>query len=284
MQGSEPDGDHESEDPDYSEWLHGAPLIALAGEDRPGSGYRLGTREYGWHRHARGQLFCVDQGLLHVQTPRGAWVLPPRRAGWVPAGMHHQVRVSGALRGWTLLVTPDFGAGLPPQPCVIAISELLAALARRALRWERLGPLAPEQVRMAAVIHDEIRRTPHEALHLPMPADARLLRVARALLQDPGSTWTLEQWAAFGALSPRTLRRLMQAETGMGFGAWRQQAQLAHGLDLLARGLQVAQVSDALGYASPSNFIAMFRKALGDSPARYFAQGREALAGSGPKA
>ena len=94
-------------------------------------------------------------------------------------------------------------------------------------------------------------------------------------VQRSGSTRTLDQWAAFGAMSPRTLRRLIRAETGLSFARWRQQAQLAHGLEMLARGASVTEVSDALGYASPSNFIAMFRKALGDSPAHYFSNRRQ---------
>lgn len=58
----------------------------------------------------------------------------------------------------------------------------------------------------------------------------------------------------------------------MGFAQWRQQAGLVHALEALARGGPVAQVSDALGYATPSNFIAMFRRNFGQSPGRYFAR------------
>ncbi|KVD94930.1 AraC family transcriptional regulator [Burkholderia stagnalis] len=262
----------ETTSPDFSEWLDGPALIALRGNDDPASAYRLGTREYDWHTHARGQVLCVEAGLIHVHTPHGAWLLPPRRAGWVPPGVPHRVRVSGALSGWVLLAAPAFCAGLPARPCVIGVSEVLRALAYRAIDWDKQAALAPEHERMAAVIHDEIRRAPHEALHVPMPDDPRLARVARAVLDEPGSPRTLDAWAAFGAMSPRTLRRLMAAETGLSFAQWRQQARLAHGLDLLARGRPVAEVSDALGYASPSNFILMFRKALGDSPAHYFSR------------
>ncbi|MFA8394073.1 helix-turn-helix transcriptional regulator [Burkholderia ubonensis] len=258
--------------PDFSEWLDGPALIALRGNDDPASAYRLGTREYDWHMHARGQVLCVEAGLIHVHTPHGAWLLPPRRAGWVPPGAPHRVQVSGAPSGWALLASPAFCAGLPARPCVIGVSEVLRALAYRAIDWDKQAALAPEHERMAAVIHDEIRRAPREALHVPMPGDPRLARVARAILDEPGSPRTLDAWAAFGTMSPRTLRRLMMAETGLSFAQWRQQARLAHGLDLLARGRPVAEVSDALGYASPSNFIAMFRKALGDSPAHYFSR------------
>ena len=259
---------------DLSEWLAGPALIALRGGDEPGSEYRLGSREYDWHRHARGQVFCVESGFLDVRTPHGAWLLPPHRAGWMPPGVPHQVQVSGALAGWSLLVAPGPARRLPCEPCVIGVSDVLRALVRRAEDWDKQASLSREQARIAAVILDEIRRAPHEPLHLPMPSDARLRRVTQALMENPGDPRTLEAWAAWGAMSASTLRRRFAAETGLSFAQWRQQAQLARALAMLARGERVAQVADALGYASPSNFIAMFRRAFGEAPARFFAARR----------
>lgn len=256
---------------DFSEWPDGPRLIALSGNDDQGSEYRLGTREYGLHHHHRGQVFCVEAGLIHVQTAQGSWLLPPYRAGWIPPGVPHQVRVSGALAGWSVFISPETSACLPDQPCVIGITEVLRVLVRRAADWAKPDPLTPDQEHIVTVILDEIRRAPHESLHLPMPKNNRLARIARAILDDPGSNRTLEAWADWGAMSARTLRRQMLAETGLRFAQWRQQAQLACGLEMLARGESVTQVADALGYASPSNFIAMFRRSFGESPARYFA-------------
>ncbi len=255
---------------DLSEWLEGPPLIALRGNEDSDNEFQLGTREYDWHQHARGQVFCVEAGMIQVNTPHGSWLLPPHRAGWMPPNIPHQVRVSGALTGWSLLITPQGGRRLPKQPCVIGITEVLHALVRRAENWDNHAPLAPEQARIAAVIIDEIRRAPHESLHIPMPSDPRLARVAQAILEDPGNPRTLDDWAQWGAMSARTLRRLIVSETGLSFAQWRQQAQLGHALEMLAHGASVTEVSDRLGYASPSNFIAMFRRAFGDSPAHYF--------------
>jgi AraC-like DNA-binding protein len=150
------------------------------------------------------------------------------------------------------------------------ISEVLKALVCRTITWSKTDALTLEQKRILAVIIDEIRRTPHESLYLPLPKDPRLERITQAILDNPGSIRTIDQWAAIGFMSSRTLRRLMRSETGMGFGEWRQQAQLTHALEMLARGVSVTDVADALGYASPSNFIAMFRRVFGDSPAHYF--------------
>ncbi len=70
-------------------------------------------------------------------------------------------------------------------------------------------------------------------------------------------------------MSENSLARLVQQETGLTFGRWRQQLQLIIALRSLAAGATVQQVSGDLGYESVSAFITMFKKALGTSPAKY---------------
>ncbi|WP_334000026.1 helix-turn-helix transcriptional regulator [Burkholderia gladioli] len=261
---------------DAIERLDGPILIALPGGERHGPhAYRLGTREIDWHQHRRGQVFCIESGCVHVRTPHGSWLLPPHRAGWIPPGVPHKVSISGALSGWSVAIAPAASRTLPAEPCVIATTELMAALVRRAVSWYGHDTLSAEETRISRVLLDEIRRAPHEPLHLPMPADRRLLKIARRILAQPHEGRTLEDWAQWGGLSARTLSRLFQAETGTSFAQWRQQARLTLALERLAGGAPVANVADALGYATPSNFIAMFRRAFGDSPAHYFARRRE---------
>ena len=50
---------------------------------------------------------------------------------------------------------------------------------------------------------------------------------------------------------------------------------MSYALAKLAEGETVLQIAEALGYASPSNFIAMFRKAFGDSRRVIFPHWRE---------
>lgn len=267
-----PDIDDPSATPDISEWADGPDLVALWGDDQAGSEFRLGTREYDWHSHLRGQVFCVESGLVHMRTARGSWLSPPNRAGWIPPGMAHKVVISGANSGWSMLISPRASRCLPDHPCVLGINELMRALVRRAASWSALPALDAGRQRVVDLLLDEIARAPHEALHLPLPLDRRLLRITSAIVGQPGIERTLEQWAAWAGLSARTLSRLFQQETGSSFAQWRQQAGLVHAMELLAQGQAVGVVADALGYASPSNFIAMFRRNFGDSPARYFAQ------------
>ncbi|MEA1677350.1 helix-turn-helix transcriptional regulator [Nitrospirillum sp. BR 11163] len=255
----------------------GPPVLTFWGSHSREDRGRMGTRELDWHAHRRGQLFCVANGLVHVRTAHGSWMLPPLRAGWLPPGMMHKVTISGVLDGWGMMLTPEACAGLPDTPCVMGISDLLRSLVRRVTEWPPEAALTPEQERLLAVLLDEVRLAPREPLHLPMPTDPRLLRLALRLLEAPDDDRTLAALARDAGLSERTARRQFVAETGLSVTQWRQQARLTLALERLAKGEAVAEVADALGYATPSNFIAMFRRAFGESPARYFAR-REAAA------
>lgn len=257
---------------ELSERADGPPLIAVAGGDQPRSEFQLGTRETGWHSHLRGQVFCIDNGLIHVRTRHGSWLLPPHRAGWIPPGEPHTASISSVTSGWNIVITPEASRGLPDSPCVIGVSELMLALVQRAASWPMAERLQPAQRRITAVLLDEMRAAPHQPLHLPMPTDRRLLRIANALLEQPDDGRTMEAWAAWAGLSPRSLSRLFLAEVQTSFAQWRQQARLVHALERLAQGEAVASVADALGYATPSNFITMFKRSFGEPPARYFAK------------
>jgi AraC-like DNA-binding protein len=120
------------------------------------------------------------------------------------------------------------------------------------------------------VIHDEIRTLPREAFGLPLPQDRRLLRIARAIGDRPDDTRSLDDWAAWAGIAPRTLTRRFVAETGFHFSAWRQRARLMRALELLAAGMPVTAVALELGYGNLSAFIAMFRREFGTTPGRYF--------------
>ncbi|WP_330229646.1 helix-turn-helix transcriptional regulator [Nocardia sp. NBC_00508] len=103
------------------------------------------------------------------------------------------------------------------------------------------------------------------------PGDPRARQVADALAADPADPRTLAEFAAAVAVSPRTLARLFVSETGLGFGQWRTQIRLAASLPLLAAGLPVARIAGRVGYATPSAYVAAFRRVVGVSPGRYFA-------------
>lgn len=223
------------------------------------------------HRHSRAQLVFAASGVMNVSTGRGTWVVPPSRAVWVPAEIEHGIMMSGAVEMRTIYVRKVAARGLPRAPCVLNVSPLLRELIMRAMMLPPLYEPRSANGRVMAMILDEIKSLPVMPLELWMPRDPRLLRLCSTMLDDPGGTESFERLARKSGASVRTLARLFRRETGLTFTRWRQQARLMEALRRLAAGDPITIVALDLGYATPSAFTYMFRRALGVPPSRFYA-------------
>lgn len=255
---------------DLSEDELGTAVYALAGTTDADSEFRLGTREYDWHQHSRGQMFCVSNGLVRVQTATANWLCPPERAIWLPPGMPHQVSLYGAISGWNLLFNPEVSAQLSNTAGVFSVSPFLRALVERLLSADHLQQTAELQQSLMNLLLAEILQASQESMTLTMPLDKRLKKIADAICLSASRTRRASAWAEWAGLSERSLSRLWRAETGISFRDWRQQADLLKAMTSLAQGQSVQTLADELGYAHPSNFIAMFQRHYGQSPSRLF--------------
>ncbi len=224
------------------------------------------------HRHRRAQLVYASAGVMTVTTADGAIVLPDERGVWMPAGVEHRIEARTAVAMRTLYVDPRRAPGLPAQVRVVHVTPLLRELIlEAAARGNDYAPGSPEE-RIMEVILDQVRVLPEAPLTLPIPRDPRLLRITAAMQRDPADPRGLAAWARTTGASERTLSRLFATETGMTFRAWRRQLRLLRALEQLAAGTAVTRVALDLGYESNSAFSAMFRRALGTPPTRYFAR------------
>lgn len=222
------------------------------------------------HQHARAQLIYAVQGMMRIDTPLGIWVVPPMRAVWVPAGVEHEIRASTTLQLRTLFISPRPHHAAPEQCHVVEVSRLLRELI---LRLVELGPdvgSAPALAAMLDLLMFEINAFKALPLHVPMPVDARLLKICHRILEDPSNGKTCEQWGFEVGASSRTLERLFLRETSMSFGAWRRHVRLLTALDHLATGTPITNVALDLGYQSPSAFTAMFKRTLGRLPSEIY--------------
>ncbi|KLB15515.1 AraC family transcriptional regulator, partial [Xanthomonas hortorum pv. gardneri] len=152
------------------EWADGPEVIAFLADL-----HAVWAPETAPHAHVRGQLMYVEHGVLTVHTEQGTLSLPPGCAGWMPPGQQHTVELAGPMRGWGVVVRPDACAALPAQGGVIRLTGLAREVIMRAAGWPLDQPLDSAQQRLAAVLLDELCQVQIDHLHLPMPADRRLL-------------------------------------------------------------------------------------------------------------
>jgi hypothetical protein len=205
-----------------------------------------------WH-----QLIYALRGVLTVHTEQGTWVVPPHRGAWIPAGFRYRLEMSGVVALRMLYIR---ARARPGGLCaVVNVTPLLRELIVRTNLIGALDTAVPAQKRLAGVIFDELKMLETVPLQLPIPRDPRAALFANgAAMRKSGA-------------SRRTLERLFQAETGMSLGQWQRRQKLLQALRRLAAGELVENIALELGYNSASAFIAMFRRELGQTPKRYFA-------------
>lgn len=236
----------------------------------------LGRMETDFHRHRKSQLILLMHGILSCELEDGLWMVPPQSALWVPGDVLHNVRIAGSIEGYSVFIEPGLAANLPLQCCAISVTPLLRELLLRSASFPLLYPDGGAETHLVTLLLDEIAAMPTGNLHLPMPKDARLRKLAQMLTDAPADRSNTQAWAHRAGLSERTMARLLSREIGMSFGRWRQQIHLMLAVKWLGTGSSVQQVADDLGYESSGSFVTMFRKALGTSPGRYMAQRRGA--------
>ncbi|AOI88659.1 helix-turn-helix transcriptional regulator [Burkholderia pseudomultivorans] len=232
--------------------------------------YAAGTT-FPEHAHARGQFAFASRGTISVATPHGRWLVPPQRACWVPAGVRHEMTMSGPVTMLNTFVSDAAAreAGLPEHCGVYGVSALLRQLIDEAIDLPAMYDVDGRAGKLMALLVAEIAAMPRLSLHAPLPVDARLARICRHLFASPSIAADLDRVAADAGLSRRTFTRLFRAQTGVSFAAWRQQVCMLAAITRLSDGQPVTRVALDLGYASASAFASAFRRILGDTPSRY---------------
>lgn len=214
------------------------------------------------HSHPMHELVWVRRGTLTARVRDRLITVPPGVGLWVPAGVVHGGRLTAAAELHDAFFDPgatpvDFGG-----PTSITITPLLEALL---FRLERRDLDAGARARTVAVVFDVLRPAERQ-FALELPGDPRIDPIAEALLRDPSDGRGLQEWAVCLDTSDRTITRAFRAATGLSFAQWRQVLRIHHALALLSEGSDVQEVSERLGYAQPSTFIAAFRRVMKVTP------------------
>lgn len=224
-----------------------------------------------WHSHRRGQFAFASRGAISLATPEGNWLVPPQRGCWVPAGVVHEMTMSGAVTMVNTFISDEAAraAGLPTRCSVYGVSPLLRQLLDQAIDLPALYEDDGRAGKLMTLLVAEIATMPQLSLNAPLPADARLARVCRRIFDSPLITIGLDAAAAEAGMSRRTFTRMFRAQAGVSFGEWRQQVCLIAAIKRLSLGQPVTRIALDLGYASPSAFATAFRRVLGKTPSQY---------------
>lgn len=199
-------------------------------------------------------------------------MVPPQRAVWIPAGTGHSLVMSGAVSMRTIYLRARVAKHLPRECCVLNVTPLLQHLILHLCSYEKLSRRSKTHAHLIDALMDQLAMVRSIPLQLPALDDPRALRVAEALRRDPGDGSSLDSACQRSGASKRTIERIFRQETQLSLGKWRQQMRLMRSIELIAAGEKVSHAALEAGYSTPSAFIAMFRKAMGTTPRKYFGE------------
>ena len=222
------------------------------------------------HQHPWGQLTYASHGIMKVNTENASFIIPPERALWLPKFTPHQVSSRYGVSFRSLYIDNSRAKKLPAETTSIDVSGLLRELILSISGWGEMYDVNSEKTRLMSVLIDQIRSASSAPLFLNMPKDKRLVKISSMLNQNPADNTTLDKWSDSIGATPRTLNRLFQKETKMGFVEWRQRLRILYSLERIERGEAVNVVAIDMGYESASAFITMFKKHMGCAPKAYF--------------
>ena len=178
------------------------------------------------HFHPEDQLVYASRGVMTVRTEEGTWVVPPRRAVWIPAKTAHSIVMSGPVSMRTLYLRARMARKLPRNCCVVNVSSLLQELILHACQFPAMSRRVKAHAHLIDLILDQLATVQAIPLQLALPADPRALRVAAILQRDPSETRSLAALCREVGASKRTIERVFERETSLSLGKWRQQLRL----------------------------------------------------------
>ncbi|WP_417682422.1 helix-turn-helix domain-containing protein [Roseibium sp.] len=223
------------------------------------------------HMHERAQLSHVVRGVGVFTIGETSWTLPPLRAIWIPPGMYHAVRYPRSAQMRSLFFDSDsLGSDALGDVQVFQLDDLTQALLREAadMTWGA-EPGKIEKMTLD-LLFARLKVQSDSGVFLPGGRDPRLRRVMRFMRENPKSDATLDELAAVGLCSKRTLSRLFVEETALSPALWRRQLRMGLALEMLAAGVPASTVAWQLGYSTPGNFTVAFKDAFGVTPSKYF--------------
>lgn len=226
----------------------------------------------GWHSHDLHQIEYAISGMVEVETAGTHYLLPPRQAAWIPAGLEHRVTINSAVRSIAVLFDPRLIDRPGDRARILAAPPLVREMMIYARRWPITRPSGDpvSDGFFRTLGHLVVEALGHEApLSLPTSTDPVVAAAISYTQRHLDAVSVAEVGRAVG-VSERTLRRLFRTALGLSWRHYLVQARLLRAMALLADPTRsVLEVSTAVGFESPSAFARAFAQYCGERPSAY---------------
>jgi AraC-like DNA-binding protein len=206
-----------------------------------------------------------------VETLTARYLLPPRQALWIPAGVEHSSTLTH-VKAVSVFFDPAMDVPAGDRVRILAAAPVLREMIRYARRWP-INRTAPDPV--AEAFFDALALLVVEWLDdetplcLPTTGDP-VVAAAMQYTDTHLADVTLRDVCAAVGTSERSLRRAFVNATGMSWRQYLQESRLLKAMALLAEGdHSTLTIALSVGFDSVSAFTRAFHRYAGETPRSY---------------
>ncbi|MCK9900528.1 helix-turn-helix transcriptional regulator [Frankia sp. Cpl3] len=228
---------------------------------------------HGWHLHDLHQLEYAFEGVAEVETATARYLLPPRQAVWIPAGLAH-CNTGTHLKAVSVFFDPAMVTPAGERVRILAAAPVIREMILYGTRW----PIGrPSSDPVGDAFFDALARLvgewlDHETpLCLPTTNDP-LVAAAMDYTNEHLAEVSLPRLCVAVGTSERSLRRAFAAATGMSWRQYLLESRLLKAMALLAQDNEnqnVLTIALAVGFQSVSAFTRAFGRYTGETPTGY---------------
>src|SRR5215469_3995171 len=130
------------------------------------------------HAHSWGQLIYASSGTMRVVAADALWLVPQGRALWAPPEVRHAITMRGVVAMRTIYIPRERATALAKTCQAVEVDALLRELILVIAPMRLVRDDVEEHVRLASLLLDRLACAERAVLHVPMPRDEALARIA----------------------------------------------------------------------------------------------------------
>jgi AraC-like DNA-binding protein/mannose-6-phosphate isomerase-like protein (cupin superfamily) len=214
------------------------------------------------HVHQRYQLTYVEDGYQYFHIENTIYLVPQNHLIWIPSGKkHHTESEASTVNLMVVLFKSVFDNNFFNEVHVFSAPPVLSEMLKYAAKWSQLLEEDEEQrYFMNALLYS----LPYfckekEGLHIPVPADQRLISVCNYINKNFHNQLDIEILAEIALMSVRSLQRIFKKETGITIQKYMQLIRILKSIELINSGqYTLSQIALMIGYKSLSAFTTSY--------------------------
>lgn len=216
------------------------------------------------HTHKEGQIIFARAGCMEVKAGNQLLILPSSRIVWIPPNVTHSICFRSSTKMRTAFISSSLLGKAFDQVIALQASDLFRAVLIRLAEEDNSDKYYRNLLQDTFI--QELNLLKSEPFSIDFPTDSRAQKVAQALLENPSSSFKIQDWANMANCSAKTLGRLFIKDTGLSFQLWRRHMRLLLTHEKLESGLSVTKAAHEVGFATSSVLTEAHTQTFGYPP------------------